>query len=419
MEALDHPTLVARVRPPRWREPADAAALSCTESGGVFVHPTGRQFQCDHLLRGDQEEVWEHVGEPLVAAALRGHSATVLAVGPTGGGRTYTLHGTADEPGLAPRALRALFAAAAEDESLSVELCMLEVYMGHAFDVLVPRDHEHARVPLTISTGPHGSTAWWSSADANAADEAAGYLAKGEGASMGASSSSTAASDCWHAVSSWEQAEALRQLGEAQRSVRPTALHPRAARAHSLLYVRLTKRQSEAIRDGERGGGDEGDEGGGGGGGGGVGGGGGGGGVIAYKVNGTIYGQHSGGDEDDDEDDEDDEDEDDDEAEEDDESPGDFEWQCRLCFGCLGGGERVDAHGSLSIPSLREGLALGSSLSAVAGAVPLLARREAHRVAWGAPNTALLQLLRETLEGRAGEMATDGHRWPLMAIDGH
>ena len=99
-------------------EPADAAALSCTESGGVFVHPTGRQFQCDHLLRGDQEEVWEHVGEPLVAAALRGHSATVLAVGPTGGGRTYTLHGTADEPGLAPRALRALFAAAAEDDDV-------------------------------------------------------------------------------------------------------------------------------------------------------------------------------------------------------------------------------------------------------------------------------------------------------------
>jgi hypothetical protein len=121
----------------------------------------------------------------------------------------------------------------------------------------------------------------------------------------------------------------------------------------------------------------------------------------------TNYGQHSGGDEDDD-DDEDEDDEDEDEDDED-ENPGDFEWQCRLCFCGLGGGERVDAHGSLSIPSLREGLALGSSLSAVASAVPLLARHEAHRVAWGAPNTALLRLLREALEGRAGERATDCH----------
>ena len=49
------------------------------------------------------------------------------------------------------------------------------------------------------------------------------------------------ASECWLTVTSFAQAEALRQLGEAQRTVRPTALHGRAARGHCLLFIRLTK----------------------------------------------------------------------------------------------------------------------------------------------------------------------------------
>ena len=51
-------------------------------------------------------------------------------------------------------------------------------------------------------------------------------------------------------------------------------------------------------------------------------------------------------------------------------------WQCRLCFASLYGSERIEAHGALAPPSLREALNLSSGLSAVAGALPLLCRRE-------------------------------------------
>ena len=120
-------------------------------------------------------------------------------------------------------------------------------------------------------------------------------------------------------------------------------------------------------------------------------------------------------------------------------------WQCRLCFASLYGSERIEAHGALAPPSLREALNLSSGLSAVAGALPLLCRREfmstsgleaaapaaapapapalaavpaaAMGVAEGGAaglrwNTPLLQLLRETLEGKTALIALAAPRPP-------
>lgn len=340
------PLRIVRVRPAGSAREAQegSGALSASDSGELCVQAghASRQFAVDKQMWGDQEQVWEQVGEPLVETVLRGYSATLMAIGPVGGGRSYTIHGTGDAPGLAPRCLRAICAAVAEDTSLHIELSMLEVHMDRVYDLLAPRDGDRPRTQLRMSSGRKGSAVWWGSGSSDAPSSAA---ASSSATASAAAGSSEPPSDCWHAVATFEQADALRALGEAQRTVRPTALHPRASRGHSLFFVRLS-RVSGGGTDVER----------------------------AFASSAAEEG-----------------------AFEPDTDGNAAEWQCRLCFASVGGGERVEVNGNLSPPNLREALNLSSSLSALASALPHLCHGQASRVSWTSP---LLRLLREPLEGR-------------------
>lgn len=57
----------------------------------------------------DQEAVFSAVGAPAVEAAIRGVNACVFAFGQTGSGKSYTMFGTPQEPGIAPRTATKLF----------------------------------------------------------------------------------------------------------------------------------------------------------------------------------------------------------------------------------------------------------------------------------------------------------------------
>ena len=56
-----------------------------------------------------QEEVYNETTKHLVENVLNGYNATVFAYGATGGGKTYTMVGTQDNPGIMIRALNHLF----------------------------------------------------------------------------------------------------------------------------------------------------------------------------------------------------------------------------------------------------------------------------------------------------------------------
>ena len=71
--------------------PRSIAVQSSSGSG------TGQAFEVEHALWGsaDQEAVWRGpAGHLLVEHLMSGHSASVLAVGPSGGGKSHTLLGT-------------------------------------------------------------------------------------------------------------------------------------------------------------------------------------------------------------------------------------------------------------------------------------------------------------------------------------
>ena len=87
------PLLVARVRPSH-SVSADNSVLSSTDAGHLGVHATGRTFPIDMQLWGSsQEQAWQQIGQPLVQTVLSGVSATLLATGCCGAGKTYTVSG--------------------------------------------------------------------------------------------------------------------------------------------------------------------------------------------------------------------------------------------------------------------------------------------------------------------------------------
>ncbi|KAF2298539.1 hypothetical protein GH714_024030 [Hevea brasiliensis] len=109
-----------------------------------------------------KEDVFVEV-EPILRSALDGYNVCILAYGQTGTGKTFTMDGTNDQPGIIPRALEELYCQACLDNSSSItfSMSMLEVYMGNLRDLLAPkaasRTYEAVtRCNLNIQTDPRG-----------------------------------------------------------------------------------------------------------------------------------------------------------------------------------------------------------------------------------------------------------------------
>ncbi|KAI9186914.1 hypothetical protein LWI28_022216 [Acer negundo] len=110
-----------------------------------------KEFGFDKVFNetASQEEVFVEV-EPILRSALDGHNVCVLAYGQTGTGKTFTMDGTNDQPGIVPRALEEIFRQASLDKSssLSFSMSMLEVYMGNLKDLLAPKPVCRAYEPI-------------------------------------------------------------------------------------------------------------------------------------------------------------------------------------------------------------------------------------------------------------------------------
>ena len=94
----------------------------------------------------DSATVFENTTNFLVDGVLNGFNATVFAYGPTGAGKTYSMLGTPEQPGIMVLTLRDMFeksAAIEADDSrgvtFKVSLSYLEVYNENLRDLLVPQ----------------------------------------------------------------------------------------------------------------------------------------------------------------------------------------------------------------------------------------------------------------------------------------
>ncbi|XP_054474023.1 kinesin-like protein KIF13B isoform X2 [Anoplopoma fimbria] len=107
-----------------------------------------------------QDVVFQCLGESLLDNAFMGYNACIFAYGQTGSGKSYTMMGTAEQPGLIPRLCSSLFSRtvqeAREGEGFTVEVSYMEIYNEKVRDLLDPKGNRQAlRVREHKVMGPY------------------------------------------------------------------------------------------------------------------------------------------------------------------------------------------------------------------------------------------------------------------------
>ncbi|XP_016296408.1 kinesin-like protein KIF22 [Sinocyclocheilus anshuiensis] len=102
------------------------------------------QFDVFHGEQTTQQEVFLTSVKPILPHILNGQNASVFAYGPTGAGKTHTMLGSQEQPGIIPRAVKEVFKLVDVQEKeqdgweYSVGMSYLEIYNEKVLDLLSP-----------------------------------------------------------------------------------------------------------------------------------------------------------------------------------------------------------------------------------------------------------------------------------------
>jgi kinesin family protein 18/19 len=90
--------------------------------------------------RSSNHDVYEHATKSVVDALLDGFNCTVFAYGATGSGKTHTMIGTPDEPGVIYYTTVEIFNRIQEkaSEGLEISVSYIEIYNEQVYDLLSP-----------------------------------------------------------------------------------------------------------------------------------------------------------------------------------------------------------------------------------------------------------------------------------------
>ncbi|MCJ8738279.1 hypothetical protein PDJAM_G00033970 [Pangasius djambal] len=106
------------------------------------------QFDVFHGEQTTQQEVFLSSVKPIIPHILNGQNASVFAYGPTGAGKTHTMLGSQEHPGVIPRAVREVFQLVRtqvkdqDDWEFSVGMSYLEIYNEKVLDLLSPNSQD-------------------------------------------------------------------------------------------------------------------------------------------------------------------------------------------------------------------------------------------------------------------------------------
>ncbi|XP_031244228.1 kinesin-like protein KIF22 [Mastomys coucha] len=129
------------------KEPPCVRAIdSCSLEVANWRKSETLKYQVDAFYgeKSTQREVYVGSVQPILKHLLEGQNASVLAYGPTGAGKTHTMLGSPEQPGVIPRALMDLLQLAREESAegqpwdISVAMSYLEIYQEKVLDLLDP-----------------------------------------------------------------------------------------------------------------------------------------------------------------------------------------------------------------------------------------------------------------------------------------
>ncbi|XP_054981827.1 kinesin-like protein KIFC2 isoform X2 [Sorex araneus] len=165
-----------------------------------------RRFRLDWVFPPDasQEEVFREL-EPAVLSCLGGYNVCIFTYGQTGTGKTYSMEGPPEDPGIAPRALQSLFREMGTRGAHRVTLSMVEIYNEAVRDLLAPGPPER----LAVRQGPAG---------------------QGE--------IQVAGLTYWD-VPNLETLHQMLSLGRSNRATAATTMNQRSSRSHALVTLTL------------------------------------------------------------------------------------------------------------------------------------------------------------------------------------
>lgn len=116
--------------------------------GKTYKEPCRRQnkniqFHFDRVFDEDSSnmDVYEAVTKKFIHSFLDGYNCAVFAYGATGSGKTHTMLGTNDDPGViffTTMELFRLIEAKKEDEQLELSISYFEIYNEYVYDLLTP-----------------------------------------------------------------------------------------------------------------------------------------------------------------------------------------------------------------------------------------------------------------------------------------
>ncbi|KAL4241190.1 TRAFAC class myosin-kinesin ATPase superfamily protein [Abortiporus biennis] len=114
-----------------------------------------RRFIFDKVFRNDarQTDVYEGTAKPLLKNLLDGYNATIFAYGATGCGKTHTISGTDEDPGIIYLTMADLFQEIEdrrEDHNVDVVVTFLEIYNEEIRDLLAEPGQAAPRGGLQI-----------------------------------------------------------------------------------------------------------------------------------------------------------------------------------------------------------------------------------------------------------------------------
>ncbi|XP_021891120.1 kinesin-like protein KIN-14T isoform X2 [Carica papaya] len=132
-----------RIRPIRTGENSGSLKpVVASDSSNVLLkiaNNKSKSYRFDKVFHPDssQDEVFSEV-EPVIKSVVDGYNACILAYGQTGTGKTHSMEGTPDSPGIVPRAIEALIKQATDsNHAFLINFSMLEIYLGNLRDLLV------------------------------------------------------------------------------------------------------------------------------------------------------------------------------------------------------------------------------------------------------------------------------------------